>query len=376
MGRRVLLLDRARFPSDTLSTLYIHQPGVERLARWGLLDRVHGSGCPPLQTVSYQVADVCLRGRPPALPGVIGAYAPRRYVLDTILVEAAAAAGVDVREQTPVIGLTTDDGRVTGVRFRTANGNEATERTSLVVGADGMRSTVAKLVDAPLYAQRPNLTCAYYTYWAGVTTDFEIYERPGGWVAALRTHDDLTLVVAYLPQEQFARVRHDPMSAYLANIEATAPALWQRLAQSSIVDRLYGTGDQRNFFRSAHGPGWVLVGDAGHHKDSINAQGISDAFLQSDLLAAELGSQDPAATVGDPVRLDAALSRFAAARDEHLFVSYHTTLLTARLDTSPDRLTLLRLIQDSPQLTERYFGVVAGILSPEELYTTDLLAQL
>ena len=335
-GHRVLLLERASLPSDTLSTLYIHQPGVERLARWGLLDRVRESGCPPLRNVSYHVADICLRGRAPGLPGVPGAYAPRRYVLDAILVEAAAAAGVDVRDRTIVTGLTTDDGRVTGVRFRCADGSEATARTRLVVGADGMRSTVARLVEAPLYAERPNLTCVYYTYWAGVTTDFELYERPGGWVAAFRTHDDLTLVAAYLPQAQFVHVRHDAMTAYRANIAATAPGLWPRLADATIVDRLHGTGDQRNFFRRAHGPGWVLVGDAGHHKDSINAHGITDAFLQSDLLASELGGGgDPAATVGDPVRLDAALSRFAVARDEQMNPSYQTNLVMARLELQP-----------------------------------------
>lgn len=374
----MLLLDRATFPSDTLSGLYIHQPGVERLARWGLLDQVRGSGCPPLQTVTYSVGDVCLSGRAPTLPGVAGAYAPRRYVLDAILAEAAAAAGADVRDHTTVTGLTTDDdGRVTGVRWRTADGTEMTERTGLVVGADGMRSTVAKLVEAPLYAQHPNLTCVYYTFWAGVTgADFQIYERPGGWVAALRTHDDLMLIAAYLPQAQFDRVRRDAMAAYRATIEATAPDLWQRLADASITDRLHGTGDQRNFFRRAYGPGWVLVGDAGHHKDSINAHGITDTFLQSELLAGELGGDDPAASIGDPVRLDAALARFAAARDEHMAPNYQTNLVTARLNPTPDRLAVLRVIQDSPQLTDRYLSVVAGILPPEELYTRDLLARL
>lgn len=373
----MLLLDRAKFPSDTLSTLYIHQPGVARLARWGLLDQVCDSGCPPLRTISYRVADIYLRSMSPTLPGIAGPYAPRRYVLDTILVEAAAAAGVEVRDRARVTGLTTDAGRVTGVRFSTANGGEATERTGLVVGADGMRSTVARLVDAPVYNQHPNLTCIYYTYWQGVPIDFEIYERPGSWVAALRTNDDLTLVAAYMPQERFAHVRQNAKSAYLADIETTAPALWQRLADGAIVDRLHGTGDQRNFFRRAHGPGWVLVGDAGHHKDSINAHGITDAFLQSELLAQELGGgDDPEATIRDPVRLDAALARFAAARDEHMFPTYQTNLLTARLDPSADRLPMLRVIQDSPELTERYFSVVAGILSPEELLTKDLLARL
>jgi 2-polyprenyl-6-methoxyphenol hydroxylase-like FAD-dependent oxidoreductase len=372
-GHRVLLVDRARFPSDTLSGLYIHQPGVERLARWGLLDRIRGSGCPPLRAVSYNVADVCVSGPAPTLPGVDGAYAPRRYVLDTILAEAAAAAGADVRDRTSVTGLTTgDDGRVTGVRLRENGGAEITEKARLVIGADGMRSTVARLVDAPVYVHHPNLTCVYYTFWAGVTgADFQIYERPGGWVAGLRTHDDLMLVAAYLPQDQFDRVRHDAFTAYRATITTTAPALWQQLADATPADRLYGTGDQRNFFRQAYGPGWALVGDAGHHKDSINAHGITDSFVQAELLAGELGGD-----LGDPVRLHAALARFAAARDELMTPNYRTNLLTARLDPTPDRIATLRVVQDSPSLTDRYLGVVAGIRSPDELYTRELLARM
>jgi 2-polyprenyl-6-methoxyphenol hydroxylase-like FAD-dependent oxidoreductase len=377
-GHRVLLLDRARFPSDTLSGLYIHQPGVERLARWGVLDRIRESGCPPLREVSYRVADVCVSGPAPTLPGVDGAYAPRRYVLDTALAEAAAAAGADVRDRTSVTGLTTDgDGRVTGVRLREAGGVEVTEQARLVIGADGMRSTVARLVEAPAYVHHPNLTCVYYTFWAGVTgADFQIYEREGGWVAALRTHDDLMLIAAYLPQDQFDRVRHDAATAYRDTVAATAPSLWQQLAGTTAADRLYGTGDQRNFFRQAYGPGWALVGDAGHHKDSINAHGITDSFVQSELLAGELGGDDPAAAISDPVRLDAALARFAASRDEQMTPNYRTNLVTARLHPTPDRIATLRVVQDSPDLTDRYLGVVAGIRPPDELYTRELLARV
>jgi 2-polyprenyl-6-methoxyphenol hydroxylase-like FAD-dependent oxidoreductase len=338
---------------------------------------VRQSGCPPLQTVSYSVADICLRGPAPTLPGVDGAYAPRRYILDTILVEAAAAAGAEVRDHTLVTGLTSDDGRVTGVRLRTKNGTEATERANLVIGADGMRSTVAGLVEAPLYDEHPNLTCIHFTYWSGIPADFEIYERPGSWVAAVGTHDNLTLIASYRPQAQFAHIRRDAMAAYLANIQATAPSLWQRLTDATMAERLYGTGDQRNFFRRANGPGWALVGDAGHHKDSINAHGITDAFHQSELLATELNQgDDPSATINDPVRQDAALARYAIVRDQHMKPTYHTNLVTARLDPSPTLLDLLRAIQDSPELTDRYFRVVAGILSPEDLFTRDLLARL
>jgi 2-polyprenyl-6-methoxyphenol hydroxylase-like FAD-dependent oxidoreductase len=378
-GCRVLLLDRAHLPSDTLSTLYVHQPGVVRLARWGLLPAVEASGCPALESIVYETGGIRLQGCAPEADGIRAAYAPRRTVLDAILAGAAVAAGAELRDRCQVVGMVTEAGRVAGVRCRSPNGAEMTERAHLVVGADGMRSTVGRLVRAQSYAQRPRLSCVYYTYWAGIAPSFEIYERPGGWVAALRTNDGLALVAAYFPQSEFPRVRVDAWAAYLANVRKTAPPLWERLAGAVAADRLYGTGDQQNFFRRAWGPGWVLAGDAGHHKDSINAQGIADAFLQADLLAGELAADqdgDAASVLADASRLDAALARFAAERDRRLDLTYQTTLVMAQLNPDPDRLELLRVIRDSPELTERYFGVVAGILPPQQLYTPDLLARI
>src|SRR5262252_74108 len=91
-GHRVLLLDRAEFPSDTLSTHYIHQPGVARLARWGLLDQVVAGGCTPVREAIFDPGPFTLTGTPPPADGHADAYAPRRTVLDAILLEAAAKA--------------------------------------------------------------------------------------------------------------------------------------------------------------------------------------------------------------------------------------------------------------------------------------------
>src|SRR5215207_8128811 len=150
-GHRVLLVDRAGFPSDTLSTHYIHQPGVARLRRWGLLDR--------------------------------------------ILLEAAAEAGAEVRERFSVSEIVVEDGRVAGIRGRAAGGATVTERAPMVIGADGMRSRVARAVGAPTYGARPGRTCAYYTYWSGVPLDgAELYPRDGRMIIAGPTNDGRTIV--------------------------------------------------------------------------------------------------------------------------------------------------------------------------------------
>lgn len=371
-GHRVLLLDKAPPGADTLSTHLIHQPGVAALARWGLLEAVRASGCPPLEHVLYEVADIRLEGCARGVEGQRAGYAPRRHVLDPILVEAAAAAGVEVRHRCRVTGLLRDEGgRVVGVEG-THGGGSFTERAHLVIGADGMRSTVARLTQAPFTVEDPRLTCAYYTYWEDVPATLELYERPGSWVAAVATNDAATLVLAYFPQSRFEEVRTDAHRVYREQIRTTAPALYERLDGKEPVDRLRGTGDQRNFFRQATGPGWVLVGDAGHHKDSVTARGISDAFLQVDALVRRLEGR----LAGDPAELDAALGQFAEDRDAALAPGYEATLGVARLVLHEQRLSLLRAVQRDPELTSVYFDMVAGIEGAGALYTPRLLALL
>ena len=348
-GYTVLLLDRARFPRDTLSTLYIHQPGVALLARWGLLDQVLATGCPAVDSAVYQVADVRLEGCSWPVDGIRAAYAPRRHLLDRILVDGAVTAGAEFRDGCGVEDLIRDGERVTGVRCRAGSA-----RARLVVGADGMRSTVAARAGARTLTERAPMTCVYYSFWAGVPTRFEAYGAAGGWAGSVPTNDGLTLVAAYFPQARFGAIRPDAARAYRDGIRAVAPDLAGRLDAGTQVERLYGTGEQRNFFRQAAGPGWALVGDAGHHKDSITARGITDAFRQAVLLADCLGDG-----VRDEDRLGTGLRRYATARNGAMLDGYRDTLAAAEL--RPERrLASLRAIAADPALVERFFARLAG----------------
>lgn len=367
-GYRVLLVDRGRFPSDKLSTLYIQQPGVARLARWGVLDAVKASGCPPLDHVVYELGDVRVEGCSSGIDGVRAAYAPRRHVLDPILVDAAVAAGAEFRDDCRVVDLLWRDDRVVGVRCDGPAG-QVDEHAALVVGADGMRSRVAELVGAPKTVEHPPLTCAYYTFWHGPKTHFEMYEGDTGWVSAVPTNDGAVLIAAYCPQRRFDEVRHDAFAAYLDNVRTNAPKLHAQIEGAEQVGKLHGTGDQQNFFRRAHGPGWALVGDAGHHKDSLTARGIADAFMQADLLAETVGEQ-----LSDPVRLDAALAEFDREREARLTENFTATLLVAQAEARDKRRALLGAVGTSRELTTRYFDAVAGIVGVRELYTPELMA--
>ena len=168
-GYRVLIADRATFPSDTMSTHWLHEPAVATLREWGLLDAVLATGCPPIERMRFDVGPFALRGAPVS-PAGVPALAPRRIVLDDVLVQAARAAGAEVREGFPVHELTrADDGRVTGVRG--GRGSGTLEQARLVIGADGLHSLVARAVDAHTYDAEPPIECLYYAYWSGLPTE-------------------------------------------------------------------------------------------------------------------------------------------------------------------------------------------------------------
>ena len=366
-GQRVLLVDRAIFPSDVMSTLYIHQPGIALLDRWGLLDSIAASGCPRLDTLSYHVQDIELHGPVAAYGDVTATYAPRRKVLDQLLVNAAVAAGAEFAEGLSLSSMLWEDGHVAGVRLRAKDGSEVSERASLVIGADGMRSRLAELAGAGYVIEDPSATCVYYTGWTGMSCGLQTRLRPGGAIATVPTNDGVTLVLTYFPQNSFRSIKMNPLKAHLGCLSAVAPDLFEQLSSGEQAVKLQGTGDQRNFFRKAHGPGWVLIGDAGLHLDSITALGIANAFEQADLLDAALGDD-----LADRQRVAAALSSFESQARNMLSEGYQRTLEATNLQVPAARLRMLREISQVPALTERYFAVVAGLISFDDFLTPEL----
>ncbi|WP_309234335.1 NAD(P)/FAD-dependent oxidoreductase [Streptomyces lunaelactis] len=368
-GYRVLMLERARFPKDTLSTLYIHQPGVAQLNRWGVLPDVVSTGAPALDKVRYTIDDFRLEGCSWPADGISAAYAPRRHLLDSILVNAAVDAGVEFRDNCSVNDLVFEDDRVVGVRTGSVRGGGGdVERARLVIGADGMRSTVAAKLQAPLVVEDPAFTCAYYSYWSDLPAEFRLFEAPGNWVGTVPTNDGATLVAGYFPQSEFGNIRGDALNALLDCVARTAPEVREQMAGGRQLERVHGTGDQRNFFRQAAGPGWALIGDAGHHKDSITARGITDGFFQSQLLVDCIGDG-----LQDPERLQSALERFAVQRTEALMPYYRSTLKTARLAAPAHQVDMLRAISTSPEISDRYFSTMSGVCPVDEFLTPELL---
>jgi flavin-dependent dehydrogenase len=367
-GHRVLLVDRASFPSDTLSTHYIHQPGVARLRRWGLLDRLIATGCPPSHHLVFDVGPYALTGAPPPSDGIAEAYAPRRTVLDSLLLESAAEAGAEVRTGFPVDELVFEGGEVVGIR----SGNRV-ERARMVVGADGRNSFVARAVDAVGYDERPGLACAYYTYWSGIEGgDVELYPREGRMVmGGAATNDGLRIVIVFWPKEEFHAVRADVERSFHAAL-ALAPPLAERLALGERADRFYGIGDLPFYYRKPFGPGWALVGDAGYHKDPITAQGITDAFRDAELLADALD-----AGFTDMRPLVDALADYEQTRNAETRGLYELTHEFASLaPPSAEQLALFEALRTSPEDARQFFGVVAGTVPAHAFFAQDNLARI
>jgi 2-polyprenyl-6-methoxyphenol hydroxylase-like FAD-dependent oxidoreductase len=219
-GYRVLLVDRARFPSDTLSTHVIHAPGVAALNRWGPLDTILATGCPPIEHYSFDFGPIVIDGITRPVDGHTTAYAPRRTVLDRILVNAAAAAGATIREEFNVDDLIFQDGTVCGIRWHFRQGKQESLAARMVIGADGRGSHVAKVVRARSYQETPRLQWPFYTYFSELPVDgFETYIRPFRGFAAAATNDGLTMLVVGWPYAEARSYKADVEGNYYRTLD-------------------------------------------------------------------------------------------------------------------------------------------------------------
>jgi len=363
-GLRVLVVDRVSFPSDTISSHQVQVPGVARLHRWGLLGRLRAASTPPTRRVRFDSGDVVLDGRFPSLDGVDALYSPRRTVLDAVLVDAARASGAEVRERFRAVDLTWSDGRVTGIRGARPGGAPVTETAPLVVGADGKHSFVSGAVSAGRYRHRPAASFACYTYWSGVpVTGGELYQRPGRAVAVFPTNDDLVMVYLAAPLAEFGAFRGDVEGHYLKTLDLCGD-LGDRVRSAVRAERLRTTPDQPNVFRTSHGPGWALVGDAGVVMDSISAQGITNAFRDAELLAGAI-----VAGLGGTRPLRVALAAHQRQRDRAIRPMYDFTTRLAEFTPRRVERLLLGSLAGRPAEVDRFLGAFAGVTPVGEYFT-------
>jgi flavin-dependent dehydrogenase len=280
-GLDVLVVDRAEYGRDTVSTHALMRAGVLQLHRWGLLDAIIDAGTPPVRRTSFHYEDGSLAMSLKPAAGVDALYAPRRTLLDRLLVDAARGAGASIRFGATVKAvLREDDGRVTGVSGRDDGGREFVARAPLTIGADGLNSLVARQVDAPFERFGRHASASVYTYWPDLDVDgYEWFWRAGMMIGLIPTNGNEVCVCITAPLE---RVRATP---YRELLDSVAPEVAARSATAFTPTRLFRFRGAAGYVRRASGPGWALVGDAGYYKDPLSAHGITDALRDAELLA-------------------------------------------------------------------------------------------
>jgi flavin-dependent dehydrogenase len=312
-GLRVAVLEQASFPRDTLSTHCLQAGALASLDRLGVTDEVRATGAPYLRYFDLRQDDFEARVEIPQRRGDVGGIASvRRLLLDPILAEAAERAGAHVRMETRVTGLLEDRGRVAGVR-ETRNRSEKPLQARLVVGADGRNSTIARLVGARRYNVVPNERFAYWAFFEGAKWSREsfLFHRWSDRLVFGGYADSGLFQVIVVPQlSELPRFREDLEGSFMDHARS-CPPMDSALAYARRVGKFFGLLRWEGFFREACGPGWVLIGDAGHFKDPTPAAGIQDALRQAETLAPVI-----AAGIGEsPSDLDEAVSQWGRWRD-------------------------------------------------------------
>jgi flavin-dependent dehydrogenase len=331
-GLSVVVLEKAAPGTDTLSTHALMRGGVMELARHGLIDAVLAAGTPVIRETVFAYGDdeVSVPVRPQ--PGVPGLFAPRRHVLDGILQRAASEAGATMLFGHRVEDVTRrPDGRIDGVVARGPDGADVRVRAELVVGADGVRSRIARAAGARTIVAGRAAAATLFAYVPCVRAAGYLWRyRPGASVGVIPTNGGEACVFAAAPAARFAGgLPADPAAAFGALLAEVSPDdAGLARGPDGPVRGLRAFGGLPGHVREAHGPGWALVGDAGLFRDPITAHGMTDALIHAELLAAAVleGGDAPA------------MRRFAEARDDLARPIFDATEAIAAFDWDLERL--------------------------------------
>jgi 2-polyprenyl-6-methoxyphenol hydroxylase-like FAD-dependent oxidoreductase len=334
-GLNVLVLERSRRGSDTLSTHALMRGGAVQLRRWGLLDQIAAAGTPPIRRTVFHYGDDTTTVSIKPAAGVDALYAPRRTLLDRMLVDAAVAAGAQVRFGVDVTSLERDaGGRVVGVLARARNGDPLRARAWLTVGADGARSLVARAAGSAVQRTGVGASAFIYGYWDGLdVTGYEWFYRPGGSAGMIPTNDNAVCVFAGTTTDRFRReLTGDVRAGYLRLLKEVTGSD-ERLDATSPPRRLHAHPGRAGFVRRAWGPGWALVGDAGQFLDPLSTHGMTDALRDAQLLshavaAVVRGEEEVTAFSGYEARRDQIAGPLFSVVDQ--LAAYQWTIPTVR----------------------------------------------
>jgi flavin-dependent dehydrogenase len=286
-GAKVLVVDRQAYGSDTMSTHALMRCAVIQLNHWGLIPRIVAAGTPAIRSTTFHYRDEAIPLDIKPGHGVDCLFAPRRTVLDRLLVDAAREAGAEVRHGIALSELRfASSGRVTGASLRDAGGASMTVYSDIIIGADGRQSTVAQLVNAKAYIEGFKASGIVFGYYEDLNRDGLHWHFAKDVAAGVIPTNSGHCVFAAVPAPQFlATFRGDVMRGFLKVLASNCPELRADIDRATLIGRLRGFGGARGYLRQCHGAGWALVGDAGYFKDPLTAHGITDALRDAQLLS-------------------------------------------------------------------------------------------
>ena len=375
-GRKVLLVDRDTFPSDTLSTHALGFNAVESLRRLGVLDRIEAAGFRRIFRHRAWVEDICIEA--PAGPPGTYSIAPRRIVLDQILLDRAVECGAELRLQARVDGLLVEEGVVVGAVVQQISGKKQEVRARVVVGADGKQSQVARWVGAEKYDERPIGRPIYYGYFHGFTPlaepaieMFFVSDRIG---FCFPMRPDEHCLILETQQEEFSLIRQDPAGWFRQEF-SKLPGMAERVQNVTLEGHMLGTRGVENFFRKPYGPGWALTGDAAYVKDPCTGYGIGDALLQSFLIAKALGAWL------DGAEWEATMEAYTQRRDAAMRPLFEQTVAAAATrDDAHNQLDPLRAVllnqHDARRVIRALPGLLDQMFEPMDRFRHAFLANL
>ncbi len=383
-GYRVLAVDRASFPSDTLSTHFLWPRGATYLNRWGLLDRVLSRTASWTQ-ITMTLEGMSVRGEVPLTdlqarfasvhgedwsPHLVQRFCcPRRTVLDQVLVEAAREAGAEVRERFTIEDVEMEAGQVVGVRGHSEGGQPVTERARIVIGADGRNSFLARALSIPKQEVHARSTLAYWTYYSGLSLEglsWPLHRRGRLAVVSAPTSDGQTMVLTFGPAEWFPAFRTDIEKGYQAILDFVNPELAERLrATARREDRMYGMVDQESFMRHPAGPGYVLIGDAACFKDQCTAIGITHAFRDAQLAA---DAVDRGLSGRQPMH--EALESYARAHAQDSAAYFHFVCEQAEMQLPGlEQVQLFSALRGNQEQINRFLATFGDVLPLQEFFS-------
>ncbi|HWL26048.1 MAG TPA: NAD(P)/FAD-dependent oxidoreductase [Ureibacillus sp.] len=362
-GFQVLLLDRATFPSDTLTTNTFFNNTTAIFREIGVLDQLLETNVTPVQTIKFQFEDTVIEGPIPKVDGEDAAYSIRRKYLDHILLQhAKTKEKIKMIEGIRVTEVIYDGETVIGVRGEDLEKQKQEFRAQLVVGADGRNSRIRKLVNSELKISSPASTAVYYGYFSGIQHDsvpkFEVYKRKDNMAIFFPTNDELYVLVINFPLEnkslldQFKTVPENSFRAFLMN-NFPNTSIADRVKESQLTESIKGLIGYENYWYQGMGKGWALVGDAICFKDPAMAQGIHDAICGARILADKLIKNDLQTIQWEKVAVD-----YQNEMEKEFMVRFHMGCELSKNEPITEQQDMVnKIIGAHPSAVEKFLGI-------------------